>query len=113
MRKRTAAVTLAVAAAAILALPVVAATPRLPGSVGPGYTISMKKPTRAGKYTIVVTDRSDEHNFHLRRTGGGVNVKTGVAATGKRTFTLRLTKGRYTFVCDPHASQMKGSFTIR
>ena len=112
MRKRTVAVVLAAAvAAAIAALPAFAAT-KLPGTVGPGFTISMKtKPTKAGKYTLVVSDKSRIHNFHLK--GPGVNVKTSVAAVGSKTFKITLKKGKYTFVCDPHASIMKGSFTIK
>ena len=85
---------------------------RLQGTTGPGFTISMaKKPTKAGKYTLVVRDLSDQHNFHLK--GPGVNVKTGVATKGTKTFTIKVVKGKYSFVCDPHASTMKGSFTIR
>jgi plastocyanin len=111
MRKRTNAVLLAFAAVAILALPVAAATPKLPGTVGPGFTISMKKPTKAGKYSLVVNDKSSIHNFRLK--GPGVNVKTTVGFTGTKTFAIKVAKGKYTFVCDPHASSMKGSFTIR
>ena len=81
MRKRTIPLVLAVAAAAMLALPALAAAPKLTGTVGPGFTISMpKKPTKAGKYTLVVTDKSCIHNFHLR--GLGVNVKTSVGDEG-------------------------------
>ena len=111
MRKRTAAVLLAVTVAAIMALPVFAATPKLAGTVGPGFTISMKKPTRAGKYTLVVNDKSSLHNFHLK--GPNVNVKTTVPATGSKRFTITVKKGKYTFLCDPHPTQMKGSFTIK
>ena len=103
----------AVAAAFLLtALPAVAATtPSFKGSVGPGFTISMaKKPTKAGKVKIVVSDKSDFHNFHL--SGPGVNVKTTVPATGSKTFTVTLKKGTYRFVCDPHAGNMKGSFKV-
>ena len=43
-----------------------------------------------------------------------MNVATSVGATGTKTFkNLTLKKGKYTFVCDPHASTMKGSFTIK
>ena len=111
MRKRTAAVLLAVTVAAIMALPVFAATPKLAGTVGPGFTISMKKPTKAGKYTLVVSDKSSLHNFHLK--GPNVNVKTTVPATGSKRFTITVKKGKYTFLCDPHPTQMKGSFTIK
>ena len=88
-----------------------ATTPTYRGSVGPGFTITLaKKPKKAGKIKLVVSDKSDFHNFHLR--GPGVNVKTSVPATGSKTFTVTLKKGTYRFVCDPHASQMKGSFTV-
>ena len=113
MRKRTIAVAVAVLVATVAAIPVLAATPKFTGNVGPGFTISMaKKPTKAGKITLVVNDKSSAHNFHLK--GPGVNVKTSVGATGTKTFkNLTLKKGKYTFVCDPHASTMKGSFTIK
>jgi hypothetical protein len=112
MRKRTAVVVLvALTIGAFAALPILAATPKLTGSVGPGFTIVMKKPTKAGKYSLVVSDKSNFHNFHL--TGPGVNVKTSVSAVGSKTFAITLKKGKYTFLCDPHASSMKGSFTIK
>jgi len=89
-----------------------AAAPMLTGTVGPGFTITLtKKPTKAGKYALVVSDKSSIHNFHL--TGPGVNVKTSVAATGSKTFRITLKKGKYSFVCDPHASTMHGTFRIR
>ena len=65
-----------------------------------------KKPTKAGKYTLVVSDKSSIHNFHLK--GPGVNVATSVATTGTKTFTITLKKGKYTFVCDPHATVDEG-----
>ena len=113
MRKRTAAVLLALAVGAITAFPAFAAVPKFTGNVGPGFTISMaKKPTKAVKITLVVNDRSSSHNFHLK--GPNVNVKTTVAFTGTKTFkNLVLKKGKYTFVCDPHSSFMRGSFTIK
>lgn len=88
----------------------------LQGAVGPGFTISLKldgKPVttlKAGQYTVVVGDRSKIHDFHL--TGPGVNKATSVARTGTTTWTLTLRKGVYRFQCDPHRSQMKGSFRV-
>jgi plastocyanin len=112
LRKRTITVAVAVLVATVAALPVFAATPTFKGTVGPGFTISMaKKPTKAGKARLVVSDRSSIHNFHLR--GPGVNVKTSVPATGSKTFNITLKKGKYTFLCDPHPTTMKGSFTIK
>ncbi len=101
----------AIAAALVLALPAVAATPTYAGTVGPGFTIKMaSKPTKAGTIKLVVSDKSSIHNFHL--TGPGVNVKTSVPSKGTKTFTVTLQKGTYKFVCDPHKSFMKGSFKI-
>jgi plastocyanin len=110
---RTAAIVVAIAVGAIAALPAFAAVPKFTGNVGPGFTITMaKKPKKPGKITLVVSDKSSIHNFRLK--GPGVNVKTTVAFTGTKTFkNLVLKKGKYTFVCDPHASTMRGSFTIR
>ena len=85
----------------------------LNGSVGPGFTISLDgtEGLSAGGYTIVVNDQSSSHNFHL--TGpGGVDVATDVSGEGEETFEVQLEPGEYTFVCDPHAAQMTGSFTV-
>ena len=85
----------------------------LNGSVGPGFEISLDGTDgiTAGDYTIVVNDQSSAHNFHL--TGpGGVDVATDVSGEGEESLDVTLEAGEYTFVCDPHASQMKGSFTV-
>jgi len=94
-----------------------AATPTLVGTVGPGFTITLtkggKKVTKltAGTYVFKISDKSGIHNFHL--TGpGGINKKTSVGGTGSSTWKLTLKKGTYKFVCDPHATIMKGSFTV-
>ncbi|HSC91769.1 MAG TPA: hypothetical protein VLB86_08975 [Gaiellaceae bacterium] len=95
-----------------------AAPKRLTGTVGPSFTISMRtaaggiaRQVKAGTYRITIRDRSASHDFHL--TGPGVNKKTGVAFRGTVTWTVRLRAGTYRFVCDPHRSQMKGSFRVR
>ena len=117
MKKRTTTLVLAVAAAAVLALPVLAAAPKLTGTVGPGFTITLKSggkkvtTLKTGKYALVVADKSSIHNFHL--IGPGVNVKTSVARTGTKSFAIKLAKGKYRFFCDPHATTMNGSFTIK
>jgi plastocyanin len=88
----------------------------LTGTVGPGFTISLKQGAKkvttlkAGSYTIKIADKSNIHNFHL--TGPGVNKTTSVGATGASTWKVTLKKGTYKFVCDPHASIMKGSFKV-
>ena len=63
-----------------------------------------------GTYDIAVSDRSAEHNFHL--TGPGVDQMTQVALREEVTWTVTFTDGTYRFVCDPHAPQMRGSFTV-
>lgn len=105
----------AVALGLLGAAPAQAAPPKLVGTAGPGFTITLKKSgtkvtkLKAGRYSITINDLSSSHNFHL--TGPGVNKKTSVGGTGKTTWTVTLRKGKtYRFVCDPHASFMKGSF---
>jgi plastocyanin len=94
-----------------------AATPTLNGTTGPGFTITLKQGTKkvtklkAGTYVFKISDKSNIHNFHL--TGPGVNKKTSVGGTGTSTWKLTLKKGTYKYVCDPHASFMKGSFTVK
>ena len=88
------------------------------GTVGPGFTIRLtmngKQVTKlkAGKpYRFVISDQADIHDFHL--SGLGLNrVLTSVEFTGTKSFVLRLKKGNYRFVCDPHFSIMHGSFRV-
>jgi plastocyanin len=85
----------------------------LRGTVGPGFNISVEGADgiAAGAQTITVEDLSPEHNFHL--TGpGGVDVSTSVSGEGEESFEITLEPGEYTFLCDPHASQMRGRFTV-
>jgi plastocyanin len=114
---RTAAILLAVAVTGLaLAASASSKSATLTGTVGPGFTISLKQGSKRvtklkpGKYTFVINDKSGIHNFHLR--GPGVNKMTSVGFTGKKTWKLTLKKGTYKYVCDPHASSMKGSFKV-
>jgi plastocyanin len=102
--------------AALVAVPAAEAKTILTGTVGPGFTITLKKGTakvtklKAGVYVIKVSDKSAIHNFRLK--GPGVNKSTSVGAMGSKTWTVTLKKGKYTYICDPHAAVMKGSFTV-
>ena len=88
----------------------------LTATVGPGATISLRtargarvRRLRAGRYRIRVRDRSSRHNFHLR--GAGVNKRTTVRFRGTVTWTVTFRRGRtYSFVSDPRARRMRGSF---
>ncbi len=106
----------AVAALALTAAPAQSAT-RLTATVGPGFTITLKTASgmrvtklKAGSYVITVRDKSNIHNFFLK--GPGVTKDSGIAFVGTKTWTVRLKAGKYTFVCTPHASSMKGAFRV-
>jgi plastocyanin len=105
--------------AALLAVGPASAAPKtVNGTVGPDFKISLRlsgekvtklKPTT---YKFKVRDRSSIHNFHL--SGPRYDkVITSVGFEGTKTVTIKLRKGTYRYVCDPHASQMKGSFKVR
>ena len=77
-RFRTLVVTAALAGLAALALTSsagAAAPTKLVGTVGPGFTITLKKAARPvrlltpGRYSITVADKSNIHNFHLKGPG--------------------------------------------
>jgi|SRR5581483_1292270 len=109
-------VLLAAIVAALLVPSAFAATPTLKGTTGPGFTITLTKggvkvkKLKPGTYIFKIADKSNIHNFHLK--GPGVDKKTGVGFQGTVTWKLKLKKGTYKYVCDPHASFMKGSFTV-
>src|ERR687898_1437689 len=91
----------ALAAAVALVIPTTGSTASeatlLTGTVGPGFTITLKKGAtrvrtlRAGTYTIRVSDRSNIHDFRLK--GSTRRTITGVAFRGTKTVTLRLNRG--------------------
>ena len=88
-----------------------AAIKRLTATDGPGFTITMSaKTVKPVRYVITVHDRSAIHNFHL--IGPGVNRKTSVAAVRTYVWTVTLRRGTYRFVCDPHATIMKGVLRV-
>jgi plastocyanin len=86
-------------------------------TVGPGATISLKtrrgtriSRLRAGRYVIIVRDRSTSHNFHLY--GRGVSKRTRVANVGRTRWSVLFRRGLYRYRCDPHARRMRGSFRV-
>jgi plastocyanin len=84
---------------------------KLTATVGPTFTITMSaKTVKAGTYKITVRDRSSIHNFHI--VGPGLNKKTSVAAVKTVVWTVVLKKGTYRFMCDPHATSMKGVLRV-
>jgi plastocyanin len=117
IRLRTPVLLAVVATALAVAAPSNAALPKLNGTVGPGFTITLKKLgkkvtlLKAGTYSITVSDKSNIHNFHL--TGPGVNKQiTSIGFVGTKTVIVKLKKGTYKYVCDPHLTVMHGSFKV-
>ncbi len=120
--KRIALVLFAVAlAAAAFLVSAQASTPKLTGTVGPGYTITLKKGTtkvktlKAGKYTFVITDKASIHNFTIEREKGGPKIEKTLTSTsfqGKKTVTVTLKTGSWKFYCSNHESQMFGFFKV-
>ena len=91
--------------------------PKLVAEVGPGATISLRDAAGnrvtqldPGPYEIEVKDMADEHNFHL--SGPGVDRRTEVGFVGETTWQVTFQNGTYRFVCDPHATSMRGAFTV-
>jgi plastocyanin len=119
-RSRSLLVGLAVAvlvAALAAAGPASAGAKTLNGSVGPGFTISLKQggskvsKLKAGTYRITISDKSSSHNFRLK--GPGYNrAITSVGFKGTKTVTVKLRNGTYRYQCDPHSSLMNGSFRV-
>lgn len=120
--KRIALVLLAVGlAAAAFLVSAQASTPKLTGTVGPGYTITLKqgaakvKTLKAGKYTFVITDKAAIHNFTIERQKGGPKIEkvlTGTSFQGKKTVTVTLKTGSWKYYCSIHEPQMFGFFKV-
>src|SRR5262249_45084577 len=93
--------------------------PTLQGTVGPGYTITLKqkgatvKTLKAGKYVFVIADKASIHNFTLQHGTGGGKALTDVSFVGTKKVTVTLTKGKWKYYCTPHESIMFGFFTVK
>ena len=98
-----------------------ASTTTLKGTVGPAFTISLKKGgqkvkvLRAGSYKFVISDKSSAHNFTLERETGGKFERhlTSTAFTGPKSATITLKRGKWKYYCSVHESIMHGFFTVR
>jgi hypothetical protein len=95
---------------------------KLIGVVGKNdaYKITLKnangkvvKTIKHGTYTLVIHDDSSLHNYELDGPHGKSWTFTGVPFEGKKTFTLKLVKGKYKAYCSVHESQMFQHFTVK
>lgn len=115
------------ASAALLALvaaaPATAAT-KLVATIGPGFTITLKKAGKkvttlpAGGYTITVQDRSGFHNFSL--SGRGVKKSTAVSRhedverdPAEGEVRLRVRAARVDYARQFHRQVASGTLVIR
>jgi plastocyanin len=114
----TSAATLVAAAVATGATATTMAVPKLKGTIGPSFTISLKNAQgkkvttlKHGKYTFVVSDKSSIHNFTLNGPGTKNRTITGTGFVGTKTVTLTLKKGTYRFYCTVHPT-VTGTFKV-
>ena len=68
---------------------------------------------KAGTYQVVIHDDSTMHNYELDGPKGKSWTFTSVPFVGTKTFTLRLTAGKYKAYCAPHESVMFQHFTVK
>ena len=117
---------LTVATAAAVALSIVGAalsrantTPTLAGTVGPGYSISLKKSgtlvktLKAGTYRFVINDKSNFHGYSLDGPNGFAKDFTKITFVGKKTFMVKLKTGKYKYYCPNHESTMFAHFRVK
>jgi hypothetical protein len=82
----------------------------LRAAVGPsGRATLSSRSVRAGRYRVVVRDRSVRHNFRL--VGRGVNRTTPADYRGTVTWRVRLARGVYRFGSD--AKRLPGRLRVR
>jgi hypothetical protein len=63
-----------------------------------------------GTYAITVRDYSTIHNFAL--SGPGVSMHSDLDRAETLAWTVTFTDGTYTYVCQAHPGNMRGSFTV-
>ena len=118
--------TLAVATATAVALSIAGAalsrantTPTLAGTVGPGFSISLKtsgklvKTLTAGTYKFVINDKSNFHGYSLDGPHGFAKDFTKITFVGRKTFMVKLKAGKYKYYCPNHESTMFAHFAVK
>jgi plastocyanin len=79
------------------------------GVTASGRTYLGRRNVLAGRYRVAVQDGSRRANFHL--AGSGVNRRTGIRFTGRKTWSVRLVRGSYRFGSDP--KRLRGTLRVR
>ena len=95
------------------------AAPVLSGTVGPGFTIMLKKSgklvktLKAGSYMFVINDKSNIHGYSLDGPHGFAKDFTKIPFVGKKTVVVKLKAGKYKYYCPNHESTMFAHFTVK
>ena len=121
MFRATLALVVAAAALAITgaALSRANSTPTLTGTVGPSFTITLKKSgklvkrLKAGTYKFVIRDKSNFHGYSLDGPHGYAKDFTKISYVGTKTFKVKLKAGKYKYYCPNHESTMFAHFTVK
>jgi hypothetical protein len=90
------------------------------GTVGPGFTIDLADANgkhvdvlQEGRYTLLVHDLADIHNFVLgSKTTGARLASTEVDFVGDQRFEISLAPGPYVYACSPHFETMFGRLLV-
>ena len=113
-------VVVTVAALALVFAGNAAAAPKtVVGTVGPGFTIMLKKSgklaktLKAGSYTFVINDKSNFHGYSLDGPHGFAKDFTKIPFVGKKTVVVKLKAGKYKYYCPNHESTMFAHFTVK
>ena len=82
-------------------------------SSGNAFSISLSESTvPAGTYEFDITDYATIHNFDLLDPDNVSVDKTTVGGTGSVVWMVTLSPGVYTYHCDAHPTQLKGTLTV-
>ena len=119
MRLRLVALASAAALVAVgIATAATTAVPKLNGTIGPGFTISLKNAhgkrvttLTHGTYSFVVRDEASIHNFTLNGPGIKNKTITGTTFVGTKTVTVTLKAGKYRYYCTVHPF-VSGTFKV-
>jgi hypothetical protein len=92
--------------------------PVLIGTVRENYTIDLRHSNgdlvttvAPGTYDFEIRDETLNHNFHLSGAGVDRNTEVAEAVTVTWEDVVLAAGSTYSYVCDPHSSDMYGSFT--
>jgi len=95
------------------------ATPTLVGTVGPSFTITVKKNNKlvktlkAGRYKLVIHDKASIHAFSLDGPHGFAKDFTKIPFVGTKTFVVKFVAGKYKAYCPNHESGMFQHFIVK